>query len=116
MSKHKSRSQALNHRDPSSLYAAKKGSTGAPRNAKDAMAVVKSTARDIIPTGAEMKGYLPTILSVGAVALGAVGIYALWKNRDKVEAFMGEHDIELPSFLKGGAKAIAKNVEEVATH
>ena len=115
MSKHKSRTQALNHRDPESLYGAKKRVAG--RKAQDALSVVKSTARDIVPTAKEMKSYLPTILSVGAVALGAVGIFALWKNRDKVEAFMGEHDIGLPSFLKSGAKTIAKNVEDqVSTH
>jgi hypothetical protein len=62
---------------------------------------LKNKVTDAIPSTEAMKDSLPAILSWGAVALGAVGMYALYRNRGKIQSFIQDTDISLPFFNKG---------------
>lgn len=57
-----------------------------------------------IATVDNLKSNLPTILGV---ALGAVGAWALYKNRAKIQQFIADQDFSLPSFLKGSESEVA---------
>lgn len=96
--------------------------TISPRKVESAFDKMKTSALDILPKSKTVKSYAPAVLSVGAIVLGAVGIYALWRNRDKVEAYMDEHDLSIPSFVKSGISSVketfasAKDADQASAH
>jgi len=75
---------------------------------------VKDKISDVTPSVDTLKSNLPSILQWGAVALGAVGVYALYKNREKITKFMDDQDIHLP-FMKGSDVDASTNVASTGT-
>jgi hypothetical protein len=72
-------------------------------NLKDKVSLsgLKNKVTDAMPSAEAVKDSIPAILSWGAVALGAVGMYALYRNRGKIQSFIQDTDISLPFFNKG---------------
>jgi hypothetical protein len=106
MAKHKNKSNQSKanysnkkNQEASIMHSAKESVS----NLKDKVSFsgLKNKVTDAIPSTEAMKDSLPAILSWGAVALGAVGMYALYRNRGKIQSFIQDTDISLPFFNKG---------------